>query len=82
MVRKALLRNNQASSTEGYLSRIPGPGRLKVCSLKCFRERLTVVGGWLFDRRPITDAGNEAVIAEIWLKTAEVYLESKLVRMI
>jgi hypothetical protein len=37
----------------------------KACSLKCFRESLTVMTGWLFDRRPITDAGNEAVIAEI-----------------
>ena len=31
--------------------------------------------GWSFGRRPITDAGNEAV------KTAEVYLEGELVRM-
>ena len=37
---------------------------------------------WLFDRRPITDAGNEAEILRSWLKTAEVYLESRLVRMI
>ena len=37
--------------------------------------------GWSFDRRPITDAGNEAAIAEI-LKTTEVYFDGKLVRMI
>ena len=35
--------------------------------------------GWSFDRRHITDAGLEAVIAEILV---EVYFEGKLVRMI
>ena len=38
--------------------------------------------GWSFGCRPITDAGNEAVIAEILIETEEVYLESELVRMI
>ena len=37
--------------------------------------------GWSFGRRPITDAGKEAVIAD-FLEAAEVYLEGKLVRMI
>ena len=57
MVSKALLKSNQVSSTDGMRSisfqdtRARSIG--KACSLKCFRERLT------------TDAGNEAVIAEI-----------------
>ena len=38
--------------------------------------------GWSFDRGPITHTGNEAVIAEILVKTAELYLDGKLVRMI
>ena len=38
--------------------------------------------GWSFDHRPITDAGNEAVIAEILVEEVEVYLEGKFVKMI
>jgi hypothetical protein len=65
MDRKALLKNNQASSTDGMrsISFQDTRARLfrKACTLRCFRERLTVMSG----RRPITDAGKEAVIAEI-----------------
>ena len=38
--------------------------------------------GWSFDCGSVADTGNEAVIAEILMKTAEVYLEGKLVRII
>ena len=63
MVRKALLKNNQASSTDGMRSisiqdtwaRSMG----NACLLKCFREHLTTA---------IIDAGNEAVIAEILIE--------------
>ena len=47
MVRKALLKNNQASSTGGIRSMsfqdTPARSIRKACSLKCFRERLTVM---------------------------------------
>ena len=70
MERKALLKSNQASSTDGIRSISFQDTRArsirKGCSLKCFRERLTVRGGRLVtDRGPSTHAGNEAVIAEI-----------------
>jgi hypothetical protein len=39
MVRKALSKSNQASSTDGMRS------IRKACSLKCFREQLTVMRG-------------------------------------
>ena len=49
MVRKALLKNNQASSTEGMRSMsfqdTPARSIRKACSQKCFRERLTVMRG-------------------------------------
>ena len=49
MVRKALLKNNQASSTDGMWSISFQDTRArsirKACSLKCFRERLTVMRG-------------------------------------
>ena len=49
MVRKALLKNNKASSTDGMrlMSFQDTPARLirKACSVKCFRERLTVMKG-------------------------------------
>ena len=45
MVRKALLKNNQASSTDGMRSisfqDTWAKSIRKACSLKCFRERLT-----------------------------------------
>jgi hypothetical protein len=52
MLRKALLKNNQASSTDGMRSISFQDTRArsirKACSLKCFRERLTVMrGGYL-----------------------------------
>jgi hypothetical protein len=60
MVRKAL------SSTDGMRSISFQDTRTrlirKACSLKCFREHLTVMRG---GHGPITDAGNEVVIAEI-----------------
>ena len=47
MVRKALLKNNQASSTDGMRSISFQDSRArsirKACSLKCFREHLTVM---------------------------------------
>ena len=49
MVRKALLKNNQASSTVGMMSMsfqdTPARSIRKACSQKCFRERLTVMRG-------------------------------------
>ena len=71
MVRKALLKNNQASSTDGMRSMsfqdTPARSIRKACLQKCFREDLTVMRG---GRRPITDAGNEAVIAEILIENS------------
>jgi hypothetical protein len=67
MVRKALLKNDQASSTDGMRSISFQDTRArsirKACSLKCFREHLTVMRGG-----HLTDAGNEAVIAEIFVE--------------
>ena len=46
MVRKALLKNNQASSTDGMRSMsFQDRSIRKACSQKCFRERLTVMSG-------------------------------------
>ena len=49
MVRKALLKNDQVSSTGGMRSISFQDTRArsirKACSLKCFRERLTVMRG-------------------------------------
>ena len=46
MVRKALLKNNQASSTDGMRSiSFLARSIRKACSLKCFREHLTVMRG-------------------------------------
>jgi hypothetical protein len=85
MVRKLLLKNNQASSTDGMRSISfqdkQARSIRKACSLKCLRE-LDSDEEWLLDHRPITDAGNEAEILRSWLKTPEVYLEGRLVRMI
>jgi hypothetical protein len=66
MVRKALLKNNQASSTEGMRSISFQDTRArsirKVCSLKCFRECLTVMRGGRLTADPLR---TQAVIAEI-----------------
>ena len=43
----------------------------KACSHKCFRECFYSDEGWSFDRGPITDAGNEAVIAEILIENSK-----------
>ena len=68
MVRKALLKNSQASSTDGMRSMsfqdIPARSIRKACPQKCFRERLTVMRGGL------TNAGNKAVIAEILIENS------------
>ena len=49
MVRKALSKNNQASSTDGMRSIFFQDTQVrlirKACSQKCFRERLTVMRG-------------------------------------
>ena len=49
MVRKALLKNNQASSSVGMRSMsfqdTPARSIRKACSQNCFRERLTVMRG-------------------------------------
>ena len=49
MVRKAILKNSQASSTDRMRSRslqdTPARSIRKACSQKCFRERLTVMRG-------------------------------------
>ena len=72
MVRKALLKINQASSTDGMMSTsfqdTQARSIRKACLQKCFRERLSE--GWLFDHGPIADAGNEAVIAEILIENS------------
>ena len=69
MVRKALLKSIQASSTDGMRSISFQVTRArsirKACSLKCLKGAFDSDEGWSFDRRPITDAGNKAVIAEI-----------------
>ena len=69
MVRKALLKNSQASSTDGMRSMsfqdTPVRSIRNACSQKCFRERLTVIRGGRLVADPFTDADNEAVIAEM-----------------
>jgi predicted ATPase len=57
MVRKALLKNNQASSTDGMRSISFQDTRArsirKACSLKCFRERLTMMRGGRLTTEPL-----------------------------
>ena len=81
MVRKALLKRNQASYTDGMRSisfQDTGARSIrKACSLKCFfREHFDSDGGWSFDRRPIMDAGNEAVIAETLVEKRYIWRAS------
>jgi hypothetical protein len=56
-VRKALLKNNQVSSTDWMRSISFQDTRArsirKACSLKCFRERLTVMRGDRFTADPL-----------------------------
>ena len=70
MVRKLLLKNDQASSTDGMRSisfqDTWARSIRKACLQKCFRERLTVMRGG----QPIADTGNEAVIAEILIENS------------
>jgi hypothetical protein len=84
MVRKALLKNNQASSTDGMRS-ISFQDSLarsirKACSLKCFRERLTVMRGGRLTCGPITDAANEAVITEILVEDSRGVFRGQVVQ--
>ena len=84
MVRKALLKNNQASSTDAMRQASSTRARSvrKVCSLKCVRERLTVMRGSRLTADPLWTQAMSQCSLRSWLKTAEVYLEGKLVRMI
>ena len=69
MARKALLKSNQASSTDGMrpisFQDTWARSIRKSCLLKCFMECFESDEGLSFDRGPITDAANEAVISEI-----------------
>jgi hypothetical protein len=57
MVRKALLKNNQAFSTDGMRSisfqDTQARWIRKACSLKCFRERLKVMRGGRLTADPL-----------------------------
>ena len=57
MARKALLKNNQSSSTDGMrsmsLQDTPARSIRKACSQKCFRERLTVIRGGRLTADPL-----------------------------
>ena len=75
MVRKALLKNKQASSTDGMRSisfqDTQARSIKKACLLnEVFKGAFDSDEGWSFDRRPITDAGNEAVIAEFLVENS------------
>ena len=66
MVRKLLIKNDQASSTNGMRSISFQDTRArsirKACSLKCFRVRLTVTRGGRFTAGPLQ---TQAMIAKI-----------------
>ena len=74
MVRKLLLKNDQASSTDVMMSISFQDTRArsirKACSQKCFRERSTVMRGGRLTCGSLTDADNEAVIAEILIENS------------
>ena len=57
MVRKAFKKNNQAFSSDGMRSisfqDTPARSIRKACSLKCFRERLTVMSGGRLTADPV-----------------------------
>ena len=57
MVRKAFKKNIQASSTDGMRSisfqDTPARSIRKACSLKCFRERFTVLSGGCLTADPL-----------------------------
>ena len=61
MARKALLKNNQASSTDGMTDQVDQKGLLA----EVFQGALDSDEGWSFNRGSITHAGNETVIAKI-----------------
>jgi hypothetical protein len=86
MVRKALLKNNQATSTDRMRSisfQDNGARSIrKACSLKCVRERLTVMRAARMTADPLRMKAMRQSSLRSWLKTAEVYLEGNLVRMI
>ena len=60
MVSKLLLKNNQASSTDGMMA----------ISFQDTQARFDSDEGWSFDHGRITDEGNEAVIAEILIENS------------
>ena len=71
MVRKALSKNNQASSTDGMRSKsfqdIRARAIRKACSLKGYREHLTVMKGGHLTADPLR---TQAVIAEILVENS------------
>ena len=83
MAKKALLKSNQASSTDGMrsISFQDTQARLirKACSLKCFRECLIVMSGGSLTADPLRMQALRQCSLRSWLKTAEVNLEGKLV---
>ena len=86
MARKALLKSNQASSKDVMRSISFQDTRArsirKAYSLKCFRERLTVMRGGRLTPDPLCMQPMRQLLLRSWLKTAEVYLEGKMIRMI
>jgi hypothetical protein len=81
VVSKFLLKTNQASSTDGMRSISFQDTRArsirKACSQKCSRERSTVMRGGRLTCGPLTDADNEAVIAEILIENSRGVFEGK-----
>ena len=54
----------------------------KACSVKCFREHFTVMSGGRLTADPLRMQAMRQCSLRSWLKTAGVYLEGKLVKMI
>ena len=61
---------------------IPARSIRKACSLKCFKERLTVMSGGRLTADPLRMQTMRQGSRRSWLNTAAVYLEGTLVRMI
>ena len=79
MVKKAPLKNNQASSTDEMRSISFQDTRARLIRKVCLLERLTVMMGSRLTADPLR---MQAMRLRSWLKTAEVYLEDRLLRMI
>ena len=77
MARKALLKSNQLSSTDRMrsISFQDSWARSirKACSLKCFRERLTVMRGVRLTADPSRTQAMRQGSLRSWLKTAGVF---------